>query len=256
VALSRVRTKLIHRLSDRKGRRREGAVLVEGHRVAEEVLRSGAAVRFAVASDELEASDRGRRLATALREAGVEEEVVSAGELTELSDTEEPQGIALIVDEPSGWLPERAEGRPLLIADAVQNPGNLGTLARTARAFGVSGVVALDGTVDPWNPKCVRASAGAFFHMGVARMDWPECAAALDAGGYTLHAGAMDGEAVESVTPGDAWALAIGNEGRGVRPELAARARPVSVPMSEGTESLNAAVAGAILLYALSRSPS
>jgi len=254
VSVSRVRTKLIHRLSDRKGRPREGAVLVEGVRGAEEVLAAAARVRFAVVTEELAATERGGRLLAALRKGGTDLESATRAELAELSDTQEPQGVALVVDEPPAWSVAAAAGAPLLIADAVQDPGNLGTLARTARAFGLAGLVALDGTVDPWNPKCVRASAGALFHMGVARASWEECGQSLKSRGYTLYAGGVAGRPVEEVSPDGPWALAVGNEGRGVRKALADEATAVSVPMHAGTESLNAAVAGAILLYALSRS--
>ena len=137
--------------------------------------------------------------------------------------------------------------------DSLQDPGNVGTLVRTARALGVTGVVALDGTVDPWNPKAVRASAGAVFHVPLVRRAWPDLRSAL--GDRTLFAGAAGGTPAGDVKPPEAWALVLGNEGSGVRAEiLEAGARTVAVPMVDGAESLNAAIAGAILLYAFSRS--
>jgi len=255
VSLSRTRTKLIERLKDRKGRRREAAVLVEGVRGAEEALASGVPVRFAVVTPELEETERGTRLRASLQAAGTDLEGVSAEELARLSDTQEPQGVALVVDEPERWSVQEAGGAAVLIADAVQDPGNLGALVRTARAFGLVGLLALDGTVDPWNPKCVRAAAGALFHLGVARLSWTEAREALEAGGYDLYAGGMSGTPVEEIEPAERWALAIGNEGRGVREELRVAAHVISVPMAGEAESLNAGVAGAILLYALSRNP-
>ena len=145
-------------------------------------------------------------------------------------------------------------GRFLLL-DGVQDPGNLGTLVRAARAFALDGVVALDGTVDPWNPKAVRASAGASFRVPVLKVGWEEpVAPLLRRGGVHLLVAEPGGEDVARVRPPRPWALVIGSEARGIRGRvLEAAERRVEVPMPGGAESLNAGVAGAILLYALGR---
>ena len=116
----------------------------------------------------------------------------------------------------------------------------------------VDGLVALDGTVDPWNPKCVRAASGALFHMGVGSGTWAEIGAWFEKRGVRVFAGVGGGTDVAIIDPGETWALVIGNEGQGVRAEILEQgAEPISVPMKAGSESLNAAVAGGILMYSL-----
>lgn len=254
VPLSRNKEKLIARLRDRKGRRREGAVLVEGLRSIRQALDAGADLRFAVVSPSLRRTDEGREVERRLRASGTGVEEVDDAILSSLSDTEAPQGALLVCEEPPAAPADllRTEAR-LLVLDAVQDPGNLGTLVRAARAFGLDGVVALDGSVDPWNPKAVRASAGTSFAMPVIRAGWSEVEPALPDEMRLLAAGA-GGRDVEEVSGDRPWALVVGNEGAGIRREiLDSAADRVGVPMPGGAESLNVAVAAAILLYVLRR---
>ena len=125
--------------------------------------------------------------------------------------------------------------------DGVQDPGNAGAILRTAEAFGATGAVFLKGTVSPSNPKCLRASAGSAFRVPIA-VEIPP--------GLTLYAADPRAElSVSQANLGVACAIVIGGEGSGVRPELVARATGVKIPTT-GVESLNAAVAAGILLYA------
>ncbi len=256
VSLSARKEKLIGRLRNSRMRPREAQVLVEGPRVASEVLDAGIDLRFAVVSDGFGRGERGRGLLARLEEAGTPVEIVTDEELEALSDTESPQGVLLVCDEPA-WsletIPEEAEGRYLLL-DRVQDPGNLGTLVRAGRAFAVDAVVALDGTVDPWNPKAVRAAAGASFHVPVLKEGWEGVRVWCAEGGVALLAAKAGGVDVAEARPPRPWALAVGNEGAGVRDELLEVARTrIAVPMPGGAESLNVGVAGAILLYELRR---
>jgi len=256
VPLSRAKEKLVGRLRSSRMRPREEMVLVEGPRTVRDVLDSGARVRFALVTPSFRDSDEGRSLEELLREAGATVESVEDEELEDLSDTESPQGILLVCEEPTLSLEDllgRAPGR-FLVLDGVQDPGNLGTLVRAARAFALDGVVALEGTVDPWNPKAVRASAGSSFHVGVVKAPWSEVAPGLRKTDVQLLVAEAGGVDVAKVEPPSRWALVIGNEGRGVRNEVRAAAeRVVTVPMPGGAESLNAGVAGAILLHSLAR---
>jgi RNA methyltransferase, TrmH family len=254
VSVSQGRTKLIRRLADRKTRARESRILVEGVRCAEEALAAKLVVSFAVVASSLERSERGERLALALQGSGVEVKHVEEVELATLANTEHPQGVLLVCEEPRAWEPsdDNETLSPILLADGIQDPGNFGTLARTAAAFGFAGVVALDGTVDPWNPKCVRAAAGGLFHIGVKSDAWANVGPWLKAHKVNVLAGTGGGADVASVSPGPRWALVIGNEGVGVRQDiLDAGAEAVSVAMKGTSESLNAAVAGGILMYTL-----
>ena len=166
--LSQRAARLIERLKTRKTRGREALVLVEGVRTVETALDGGAGVRFAVTSPGLGERPGGAELAARLRAMNADVREVGDAVLAELSDTEQPQGVLVVCEERTMALEALPTGR-WLVLDAVQDPGNAGTLLRAAAAFGVDGVVALDGTVDLWSPKAVRASAGLVFHVPVAR---------------------------------------------------------------------------------------
>lgn len=258
MALSRRRAKLVGRLGHRKTREREGLVLVEGVRAAADVLDAGAGLRFALVSPWLEGTAEGKALRARLETAGVDVDEVENAELAELADTENPQGVLLVCAEPR---PAAADvlrtGARCLLLDAVQDPGNAGTLVRAATAFGLDGVVALDGTVDPWSPKAVRAAAGMAFRIPVLTARWEEVGPLLASSGLTLLVADAGGEPPPDTAPAGGWALAVGNEAAGPRAEvLEAAGTVVRVPMPGPAESLNVGVAGSILLYALTKEAS
>jgi TrmH family RNA methyltransferase len=252
--LSKSRRQLIKRLNTRKGRPREGLVLVEGVCSAAEALAAGADIHFWVQSPRSLGTEAGRALASTLIAQGLDAEEVDDSDLGELSATEHPQGILCVCTEPGldlGQLGDREPSR-LLLLDGLQDPGNLGTLIRAARAFGVDAVIVLDGSVDPWNPKAVRAAAGAGFHTPIARAPWAEAKPWLEEHGIGILAADPAGDDVRLFHPGDSWALAVGNEGVGLRAEIAsASSKSIAIPMPGNAESLNAGVAGSILLYSL-----
>lgn len=245
---------LIERLKTRKGRPREGLVLVEGVRCVREALAADVRVRFAVRSPRLLGTEAGRALAAEISDREVAVDEVDDGDLDRLADTEHPQGVLLVCEEPErrlSHLSAPAAGRVLLL-DGIQDPGNLGTLIRAARSFGASLVVALDGSVDPWNAKAVRASSGASFYVDIVRAPWAQVGPWLVSHNVDVLAADPDGRDVSEVEPSLPWALAVGNEGAGLRPEIvASAAHKIAIPMAAGAESLNAGVAGSILLYVL-----
>ncbi len=250
--LSQRATRLVERLKTRKGRVREALVLVEGIRCAEAALDAGARIRFAVIAPSLADRPEGTLLVDRLRAAHLDVRTVEEDELAALSDTETPQGVLLVAEEPRTDLADLPPGR-WLVLDAVQDPGNAGTLVRGAAAFGVDGVVSLDGTVDLWGPKAVRASAGLVFAVPVARADVGALVARCDSEGVEILVADASGEDIAGVGAAGRVALVVGNEGAGVRDELVRVAgRRVSVPMEGSVESLNVGVAGSILLYAIS----
>ena len=257
--LSKNRRQLIERLKTRKGRPREGLVLVEGVRSSAEVLAAAADIRFVVRSPRLLDTEAGRALASALAARGSETAEVDATEmsdtdLADLSDTEHPQGILCVCTEPRLDLARLRERNPatLLLLDGLQDPGNLGTLIRAARAFGVDAVVVLDGSVDPWNPKAVRAAAGAGFHTPIVRATWADAGQWLEEQHIEILAADPAGDDVRSFQPGECWALAVGNEGAGLRADVVSSStKRIAIPMPGRAESLNAGVAGSILLYSL-----
>ena len=250
MALSRTRAKLIARLGERRGREREGLFLVEGIRSAREALAASARVSFALVAPRLGALAGGSELRPLLADAGVETVELSDAELEELSDTETPQGVLLVCAEPEP-LPRLRPNVPVLALDGIQDPGNVGTLIRAAVAFGVPDVLVLDGTVDPYNAKAVRASAGAIFRASLRRARWSDVVAEVSARGPLLVADMAGGDPA-GARPGSGWTLVVGGEGAGPRPEARAAATAlVGIPMAGGVESLNAGVAGSILLYVL-----
>ena len=260
VGLSRERERLLRRISTRKGREKEGVVLVEGPRVLGVALDAGAPFSFILVQDEALGSEAKALLARFAHELPPDVPVVRipARDFRTLSDTETPQGIAAVVREPRTGLPSSpdSDAGGILILDRIQDPGNAGTLIRAAAAFGLERVVALDGTVDVWNPKVVRASAGLAFRVPLHQAGWDEAESWLDRIGATFlvaDAGGTDLRAWTAARPPlSRWALAVGNEARGPRQEVLARAAAVlSIPLAPGVESLNAAMAGTVLLWAL-----
>ncbi len=250
--LSQRRARLVRRLRTRKSRAREARVLVEGVRAATEALDAGAAVDFAAVSPCLQRSEGGSRLRARLRELDVVD--VTDAELEELSDTEHPQGVLLVCREPSQGFETLPVDARLLVLDAVQDPGNVGTLVRSAVAFGFEGVVCLEGTVDPWTPKAVRASAGMAFRLPVIVCTVSDMLNAFDERGTPIFVASAEGRTdVYGRAP---LALVLGNEGTGVREEIrSVAADTVSVAMTGPVESVNVGIAGSILMHQMAREP-
>mgnify|MGYP002622493727 CR=1 FL=1 len=251
MALSERRAKLLRRLHSTKQRAREGLVLVEGIRAVSDALHAGASTSFAVVSPRLGSTEEGRSLMGRLGHDILE---VSDAELASVADTEHPQGVLLVAEEPTAELGDAvAPGRRVLVLDAVQDPGNVGTLVRSAVAFAFDGVVALDGTTDPWGAKAVRASAGVIFHLPVVRAKGDPLLAACRAAKLPILAASAEGSAGVD-PPAHGFALVIGNEGAGVRSDVRAAAEAVvAVAMAGPAESLNAGIAGAILMSEFTR---
>ncbi len=217
-------------------RRESGRTLLEGPKLIDEALSSGATLEriFARPAD--------AALVERARAAGTEILVVADNVIKRLGSTETPQSPIAVLVTPDPDLPD---GGDLLVAWGVRDPGNAGTLIRTAAAFGW-GFAAGPETVDVWSPKVLRSAAGAHFHTAVARVRTPE-----DLAGWNLVATVpADGEAPSSLRGVGRRAVLVGEEAAGLPPDvIAAAAHRVTIPMPGGTESLNAAVAGAIVVY-------
>jgi TrmH family RNA methyltransferase len=250
--LSQRRAALVANLRVPKSRVREGAVLVEGVRAVTEALDAGVAVRFAVTSPRLGLTDEGGALARRL--AALEVVQVDDGELSRLSDTEHHQGVLLVCDEPAASLDRIEPAGWYLVLDGVQDPGNAGTLVRAAVAFGLDAVICLEGTVDLWSPKTVRSSAGMIFRLPVVRVPAADAIQRLVAVRVPMLVADARGQDVGGRRLDHGFALVVGNEGAGVRTEVArSAAATVAVRMQGPAESLNVAMAGAILLHQLTR---
>lgn len=242
-------------LKEKKGRENTGLFLIEGVRFVEEALKAGAPVQQVLYASRLLDGDRGGALLQAVDAARIPAEEVSDKVLSFSSDTDNPQGIVAAVKIPKVGLGE-LQTEFLVVADGVQDPGNLGTIIRSALAAGTGGVICTQGTVDLYNPKTLRSTMGTVFTIpvvqGVSDVDlitWlkqrsiPLVAADIS-GAETYYRSKL-------VPP---FALVIGNEGRGVSEYLLSNAsRTVMIPLSGDAESLNAAVAASIILFEAAR---
>lgn len=243
-------------LRRRRGRERQGLFVAEGLRVVEELLRSPLSIRGVLAGPNFDSTERGGALIRALESGGVEIAHVSEPELLSACDTDTPQGVLAIGEVPSRRLDaiQLEDGCRALVLDALQDPGNTGTILRTAAALDVSLVVALPGTVDLWNAKVVRGAMGAHFHFPALSANWAELDAHFARCEVSLWAADAGGVSVDTVTPPARLALVVGNEGAGLDSETRRRVeRTVGLPIAPTVESLNVAVATGILLYALRR---
>jgi TrmH family RNA methyltransferase len=251
---SQSRARRLHALRSRKEREASGLFLAEGLRVVEELLASGIVTEEVIAAPSLEDTERGRALLQGLP-AGLPVYRTSEAGLRQLADTDTPQGIVAVGRIPRSVLPETLLPGELVVAlDGVQDPGNFGTLARSADAFGVRALVGLPGTVDFWNGKAVRAAAGAAFRLPLVGATVPEFAAWSAAAGVEVWGTAVGGEDVASVPRPERLALLLGNEGAGLGQAAARLAgRRVGIPIRGTAESLNVAMAGTIFMYLLTK---
>jgi TrmH family RNA methyltransferase len=254
------RLKAARRLNKRAFRQRERAFLAEGPQAVAEAFHCGAQVTDLFVT--VPARTRHRDLVAAIAAAGIPVHVVSGEVMDELAQTVTPQGLLAVcgfVDVP---LAEVARAAPALVAllANVRDPGNAGTVLRTADAAGAHAVVFADASVDPYNGKCVRASAGSLFHLPVvAGTRLEEAVVTLREAGLRIVAAdgragrSLDDPEVQARLAGPtAWMF--GNEAWGLPPELVALAdEPVAVPIYGRAESLNLAAAAAVCLYASAR---
>jgi TrmH family RNA methyltransferase len=228
-----------------KERREANAFVAEGVRLVEEALAAGWPFRFVLFSEAV--SERARALLVNLEAAGVETEPVSARLLDDLSDTGNTQGLLAVLDLPASGVPLSTFDF-ILIPDQIRDPGNLGTLLRTAAAAGVQAVFLPPETTDAFAPKVVRAGMGAHFRLPILSLTWDEIRARTS--GLRILLADMDGVPCWESDLRAPLALIVGGEAEGASaPARDLAAATVSIPMPGGVESLNAGVAGAVLMF-------
>lgn len=254
--LSSRESRELRALLQRKQRAISRRFLAEGIRVVEDLLDSPVQARWALTASSIEDSQRGRELIAALDRRGVPRRVLSDREFERYAATEAPQGVIVVADIPHASLETLDPLAPrsiLLAVDAVQDPGNLGTLIRSAEAFALDAVLVLAGSVDPWNPKCVRAAAGSSFRISIVSGAPGDALSGLREAGYSILGASARGEPLSSPAPSKA-VLVVGNEGAGLSAEVEAHLdSQVAIPIPGRAESLNVTAAAAILMYELSR---
>jgi TrmH family RNA methyltransferase len=243
------RIKLVRSLAGRPKERREAAAfLAEGVRLVEEALLAGWPFRFVLHTAEL--GERGRQLVEKLREKKVQVDEIDAALMQSLAETETSQGILAVLDEHELALPEGLDF--LLIADSIRDPGNMGTLLRSAGAAGVQAVLLPPETADPFAPKVVRAGMGAHFRLPVRAMAWDEIQERTRT--LQVYLADMAGVSCWEADLRSPLALIIGGEAAGAtEPARKLATRLISIPMLGQAESLNAAVAGSVLMFEVLR---
>jgi TrmH family RNA methyltransferase len=244
------RIEAVRDLRTPRGRRAAQRFTAEGPTLLEEAERTGMRPREIFTTQAgLARFDPGR-----FETAGVEVFTLPDRAFARLSDLETPTGILAVFDLPIRTVADVLAGAgPVLLLAGVSDPGNAGTLVRSAEAFGAAGVLFGRGGADPFAPKVVRAAMGSLFRLPVAVVEAEELLAAAAAAGRPVVATDVDGEDLAVAGIPARAVLAIGNERRGVRDWLPRWDRAVRIPQRAAAESLNAAVAGSIVLYEASR---
>ena len=232
-----------------KERRQEAAFVIEGVRLVEEALATGWTFRFALYTQSL--SGRGRTVLKDLVQAGVDVEETAEQLLVSSSATESPQGLLAVLDHKTLPVPQQLD--LVLVLDVIRDPGNLGSLLRSAAAAGVQAVFLTPGSADAFSPKVVRAGMGAHFRLPIQVLDWGSISERL--AGLNLVLAEMKAPLVYwQADLRGGLALVIGGEAEGA--SQAAQqycTERVQIPMAAGSESLNVAAAGAILLFEIKR---
>ncbi len=241
--------KLVRALLGRSKERREaGAFVAEGVRLVEEAVKANWTCRFALYDETL--SERGRSQVEGLKLHGVDVEEVSASVMKSISETEAPQGILTVLELTQ--LPITNHPNFILIPDQIRDPGNLGTLLRSASASGVQAVLIPPETTDAFAPKVLRSGMGAHFRVPIHSMSWNEIE--KFASGLNVYVADMDGRSCWETDLRQPGILIVGNEAEGASESARKLANgKISIPMSGETESLNAGVAGSVLMFEVMR---
>lgn len=259
--ISKARLKNLSSLKQKRIRDRERKFLAEGLRLCEEILDSNYQIESALFCKTLFESDRAHRLLNRFERHNIPLDEISARDLKHLSDTVQSQGIVCIVRKREFDFAEILKARPslLLSLDQISDPGNLGTIIRTASWFGVGGILLGSNAVDPTNPKVIRASMGGLFTVPI----FEECVleekvATLKNAGYAIWATDPSGDIeYHRADFEERNLLILGNEVSGIAPEIRAMVNAtLKIPKLGRGESLNVAVAAGILLAEMSREAS
>ena len=241
--------KLVRALVGRAKERREAnAFVVEGVRLVEEAASMNWLFRFVLHDETL--NERGKSLVERLMSRGVEVDQISSGLMQDLSQTETPQGILAVILLIDFSIPTSPNF--IVIADQIRDPGNLGTLLRSAAAAGVQAMIIPPETTDAFAPKVVRSGMGAHFRLAIHSMSWEEIRGQIKE--LQVYLADMDGKSCWETDLRQPLALIIGGEAEGASEEARKLAtQKISIPMAGNVESLNAGVAGSLLMFEVVR---
>ncbi|OEH91883.1 TrmH family RNA methyltransferase [Bacillus solimangrovi] len=238
--------KLWKKLHQKKYRDETNMFLIEGKHLVEEAIKGEQAFEAILVQDD-------EVMPPMLQNMNSELYIVSRDVMQAICDTKTPQGIAAICKITNGTEIKNDNYSKLLLVDGVQDPGNLGTLIRTADAVGLDGIIISEGSADIYNSKVVRSTQGSLFHIPVIKGDLIEWIERLEKNSVSVFGSALEGAVpYGEISAQERFALVVGNEGSGVRKELLDRtSQNLYVPIYGQAESLNVAIASGILLYHL-----
>lgn len=235
------------KLLSKKDRDKTGKFIIEGFHLVEEALKEENLVSEVIVQENIE-------LPMGFQLNDVDVVYVAQEVMKSISDTEAPQGIAAVCDQQMYNI-DNIPGRQYLLIDAVQDPGNLGTMIRTADAAGIDAVVLGEGCADPYNPKVIRSTQGSLFHIPVLKADLGDFISLIKHSGIPVFGTSLENAEPYDKTSGHKkFALLVGNEGKGVHQDLLQMTdKNLYIPIYGRSESLNVAVAAGILLYHLKK---
>jgi len=256
--LTKEKLRQIYRLKTEKGRGKEEKFLIEGLRLCQEAFSSGWDVQLVFFSSEFGGSAAGEKLIQQFSKKGTEIFRLKKKEIEKLTDTETPQGIMAVVKKKKFTLSRDflKESSLLLGLDSIRDPGNLGTMIRTADAAGADGVLLSKGCVELYNPKVVRSTMGSLFHLPVIEsLDLPEVIPDLKKDGFRITVSEVhEGKDYTAVDYPEKTCLVIGSEASGISQQILNLAdERVRIPIFGKAESLNASVAAGVFLYEMVR---
>jgi TrmH family RNA methyltransferase len=251
ISVANEKVKYVRSLHRRRVRYRERHFVIEGVRLVEEAFRAGIMPALLFYGEGVDSTPGGRELLVEMQKVEAPAFAVSETVMKALADTVSPQGILAVV--PFVELDPPLSLSLALVVDRLRDPGNLGSILRSANAAGVEQVILAPKTVDPYNPKVVRGAMGAHFRLPIVALSWPEIAEAL-AGVQVLLADVRAEQAYHEVDWARPSALIIGGEAHGASREARElAAATIAIPMHGGAESLNAAMAASVILFEAAR---
>ncbi|KPL00422.1 MAG: hypothetical protein AMJ91_04855 [candidate division Zixibacteria bacterium SM23_73_3] len=256
--LSKDKLKELSKLKTKKGRNKQGKFIIEGLRLCEEAADSGWSIESVLFTRSFEQKTRGEQLLEKLKTSNSELIPVKSQILAKLSETVTAQGIACVVKTNKWPLRDmwKKEVKVIMALDGIRDPGNVGTLIRTADSFEANAMLLSDDTVELYNPKVVRSSMGSIFHLLVFdEVDLEKTILQLKKRKFKIFGtDVKEGRSLDKITPFGKICLLIGNEGEGLnRGLLELSDEIIHIPTSGKAESLNVAVAGGILLYEIKK---
>ena len=238
---SNERIKEVRKLLQRKERKSSGLHLIEGEKLVREAIASGAQLDALLLEDGFAFS----------APEGAAAILVTRSVLESLCESQTPQGVVAVVKTPALTPPERYPEGLIVALDGVQDPGNVGTILRSADAFGAAGILLSPACADPYAPKTLRAAMGSTYHLPVWQGDLASELGRMKQAGFSLLCGDLQGsETLPKLN--QSVALVIGSEGNGVSAAVAGICERYRLPMRGRAESLNASVAAGVLLYVVS----